>query len=201
MTRLTALVVLLAAPAALIADEFTDDVKRLIAIVGLHAGQTIADIGAGHGELTIALATHVGSSGRVFATEIDPVSRDYIRQTTADAGLQHVTVLEAAPARTNLPPGCCDLIVVRFVYHHFSEPRAMNRSLLESLKPGGHLAIIDFPPRSGPTATAEKRAANESHGVDTDTVSRELSAVGFERISVTPGDDRAGYLIVMRRPD
>jgi ubiquinone/menaquinone biosynthesis C-methylase UbiE len=201
MRRLTALVLLLAAPAALTADEFTDDVKRLIAAVGLRAGQTIADIGAGQGELTVALAQHVGPSGRVFATEIDPGSRDHIQRATADAGLQHVTVLEAGNARTNLPPACCDLIVVRFVYHHFSEPNAMGRSLFESVKRGGYVAIIDFPPRTGPTAAAERRAANESHGVDTDTVSRELTAAGFERISVTPGDDRAGYLIVMRRPE
>jgi predicted methyltransferase len=201
MRRVLAVVLLLSAPAVAEQDEFAADIKRLVATIGLRPGQTIADIGAGHGELTMALARELGPSGRVFATELDAASRDRIRQLTTDAGLQSVTVLAAGTSRTNLPVLCCDAVIIRYVYHHFSDPEGMNRSLFESVKRGGHLAIIDFPPRSGATAPAEKRAANESHGVDTTTVTRELTAAGFEAVSVTPGDDRAGYLIVMRRPN
>jgi predicted methyltransferase len=201
MRRVLALVLALAVSTAAAQDEFADDIKRLVATIGLRAGQTIADIGAGDGELTIALAKQVGRSGRVFATELDAASRDRIRRLTTDAGLQHVTVLAAGTSRTNLPPSCCDAVVIRYAYHHFSDPGGINRSLFDALKRGGQLAIIDFAPRSGPTAAAQKRAANDSHGVDTETVTRELSAAGFEPVSVTPGDDRTGYLIVMRRPD
>jgi cyclopropane fatty-acyl-phospholipid synthase-like methyltransferase len=37
-------------------DEFADDAARLVKAFSLHAGQTVGDIGAGGGELTVALA-------------------------------------------------------------------------------------------------------------------------------------------------
>ena len=55
-------------------------------------------------------------------------------------------MLEGAAAATNLPPACCDAIFMRDVYHHITEPEAFNKSLAASLKPGGRLAVIDFPP-------------------------------------------------------
>jgi precorrin-6B methylase 2 len=40
----------------------------------LKAGQTVADIGAGTGLLSVPVAKAVGPRGRVFAVEIDPGS-------------------------------------------------------------------------------------------------------------------------------
>jgi SAM-dependent methyltransferase len=58
-----------------------------------------------------------------------------------------VTILAGATASTNWPAGCCDAILLRNVFHYLTEPAAMIRSLAASLKPGGRLAIVDFPPR------------------------------------------------------
>jgi ubiquinone/menaquinone biosynthesis C-methylase UbiE len=193
------LLLLLSAP-LLRADEFIDDVKRLVPAIGLRAGQTVADIGGGQGQLTVALAKELGESGHVFSTEIGASGMERIRRAAADAGLRNVTVLEAHPARTNLPAACCDAVVIRYVYHHFAEPRPMNRSVFESVKPGGHVVVIDFEPRKGPTASPEKRADEDSHGVDAETVVKELTEAGFERVSVTSGDERRGFLAVMRKP-
>src|SRR4051794_4906338 len=46
--------------------------SRAIAALGLRAGETVADIGAGSGYYTVRLAEAVGPSGRVFATDIQP---------------------------------------------------------------------------------------------------------------------------------
>jgi ubiquinone/menaquinone biosynthesis C-methylase UbiE len=181
--------------------DFGEDMKRLVPALELRAGQTVADIGAGGGELSVALAKAVGPDGAVYATEIDRSRMDRIRRRAADAGLANVTVVEAHATRTNLPDGCCDAIVIRNVYHHFDDPEAMNRSLLATLKPGGRLAIIDFSPgRGAPTASSPaRRDADSSHGVDLDAVVRELTAAGFERVAVERADDRS-YLAVFQRP-
>jgi predicted methyltransferase len=89
--------------------------------------------------------------------------------------------------------------VVRFVYHHFDDPATMNKSILGSLKPGGRLAIIDFAPRRGKTASAEHRDDSNTHGVDADTVVNEVTAAGFERVQVDKTDER-GFMAVFRRP-
>jgi precorrin-6B methylase 2 len=105
------MVLLLASLAGLVAcagtgnaqDDFEADATRLVTALKLHAGQTVADIGAGHGELTVALAREVGPSGRVYATELDQDRLRDIRKATDAARLQNVSVLEAHATRTNLP--------------------------------------------------------------------------------------------------
>ena len=44
-----------------------------------------ADVGAGRGELTVALAAEVGPSGQVFSTDIDTVALEQIRARVAAA--------------------------------------------------------------------------------------------------------------------
>jgi len=181
--------------------EFEADMKRLVPALEIRAGSTVADIGAGGGELTFALAKEVGASGRVYTTEIDKDRLERLRENIEKRELTNVTALEARASSTNLPAECCDAIVVRFVYHHFDDPSAMNRSLLESLKPGGRIAIIDFAPDDGrPTAEdPAKRDEDGSHGVDADTVAKELAAVGFERIDVDASQQRS-FMAVFQRP-
>jgi len=205
MRHVLVLLALLVTTPALRADEFTDDVKRLAPAIGLRAGQTIADIGAGHGELSVALAKEVGESGRVYSTEMTDSNRDRITRAADEAGVRNITVLEAHATRTNLPRECCDAAVIRNVYHHFTDPALMNRSVYESIKPGGHVVVIDFKPRNGNTAPPADRANGSTHGVDSDTVVKELTAAGFERGPVTVGDnsasaDRRGFMVVMRKP-
>lgn len=199
-------VLALAAAAAVLAAQqpwnrdFGEDMARLVPILDLRAGQTVADIGAGGGELTVRLAKQVGPEGRVYATEMSSDRINRIRRRAEDDGVKNVTVLEAHATRTNLPDSCCDAIVIRNVYHHFDDPAAMNTSLYASLKPGGHLAIIDFSPNRGrPTAaSAADRDQDNSHGVDADTVVKEVTAAGFERQAVQTSDDRS-FMAVFRK--
>jgi precorrin-6B methylase 2 len=181
-------------------DEFASDAARLVTALKLHAGQTVADIGAGGGQLTVALAREVGPSGRVYATELDPDRLRDIRQATDSAGLKNVSVIEAHATRTNLPERCCDALVLRRVYHHFDNPRLMNASMRQSLKPGGLLAVIDFAPDSAESADPSKRATGEQHGVTSATVVRELRQSGFEVVALEEGARPGRFMVVVRRP-
>lgn len=181
-------------------DEFAVDAARLVKALELTAGRSVADIGAGAGQLTVALTRVVGPTGRIYATELESGRLRAIRRAADSAGVKNVTVLEAHVARTNLPDGCCDALVLRFVYHHIGNPVPMNRSLYQSLKPGGRVAIIDFRPDSAESADPTRRSDGEQHGVTPPTVVRELRQAGFELVSVEEGIRRAGFLIVMRRP-
>jgi predicted methyltransferase len=175
-------------------DEFASDAARLVTALKLHAGQTVADIGAGGGQLTVALAREVGPSGRVYATELDTNRLRDIRQATDSAGLQNVSVIEAHATRTNLPERCCDALVLRRVYHHFGDPQLMNTSMRESLKPGGLLAVIAESTDPG------NRDTGNQHGVTSATVVRELAQAGFEVVDVKEGSRAGRYMVVVRRP-
>ena len=172
------------------------ELPRLRQVLSLDTGTVVADVGAGKGGLTLALAREVGSNGRVFSTEIDPGRVRALREAVAAAKLDNVTVVEASVSETGLPPNCCDAIVLRRVYHHLTEPSGINASLLRSLRPGGVLAVIDFPPPFF--------VGRGSFGVPADTVISEVTGSGFKllrRIDDWPGRGPLGsYCMVFRRP-
>jgi SAM-dependent methyltransferase len=122
------------------------EVRELVSRLGVTSGQRVAEIGAGAGRFTVALAKGVGPRGRVFSTELDPAQRAAIAARAAGASLSNVTVIEGAPAATNLPDGCCDAIVMRAVYHHIQDPHAFAASVARAVRPGGSVAVIDFEP-------------------------------------------------------
>lgn len=186
--------------AACAQSDYASDAARLVAALALQPGDTVADIGAGGGQLAVELARAVGPSGRVYATELSDDRMEEIRRAAAAAKLGNVTVLEAHATRTNLPQRCCNALVMRRVYHHIAEPGRMNASLLASLVPGGRLGILDFDPDSAESTDPAGRDEGEQHGVTSATVARELREAGFEVDAVEQGQGSDRYLVVARRP-
>ena len=199
-TALLLLSVLLGSTAVLAqsAAENAADVERLVRVLEIRPGSVVGEIGAGSGELTIAIAKVVGDAGRVFSNEINQDRVRAIEQTVEKAGVKHVTVVEGHPTQTNFPAQCCDAIFMRNVYHHFGDPPVMNASLRESLKPGGRLAVIDFSPPPGGEAAPGRRAEDGHHGITAPTLEAELKAAGFEIVSAAT-TNRAVF-VVARRP-
>jgi len=148
---------------------------------------SVADVGAGRGEMTVALAAEIGPSGRVYATDIDPQALEQIRTQVAAADLRNVTILPARARDTGLPTSCCDAVVLRRVYHHLSDPAATNLDLFRALRPGGVLAIIDFPPTFSwlwPWSPKDTPGNRTGHGVAASLVVEEVTAGGFTLVKV-----------------
>ncbi len=172
------------------------EMPRIRQELTLKPGQVVADVGAGKGELTLALAREVGPNGRVFSTEIEPERRRALREAATAAALGNVTVVDASSDDASLPPNCCDLILLRRVYHHLTDPARTNASLLRSLKPGGVLAVIDFPPPFF--------ASRGDLGVAANDVIAEMTSSGFKLhrlIDNWPGRGPLGsYCAVFHKP-
>ncbi|HEY5618921.1 MAG TPA: methyltransferase domain-containing protein [Vicinamibacterales bacterium] len=182
------------------------ELPRIREVLSLKRGMSVADIGAGSGDLTVVLAAEVGASGHVFSTDVDPMAIEQIRARIAAAGLAQVTVVQATTGSTGLPLNCCDAVVVRRVYHHLSDPAAINVDLLRAMKPGAVLAVIDFPPTLSwlwpwpPQGVPNNR---HGHGVAADTVVGEVTGGGFELVKLHddwPGRGPLGsYCAVFRK--
>ncbi len=152
------------------------EVPELAKLFELKPGMTVADVGAGFGAWTIRFSRAVGPSGRVYATDIGAAQLAALRDAVQREGLTNVTVIEGALATTNLPQGCCDAVLIRDAYHHLTEPAAIVKSLAGALKPGGRLAVIDFPPRQNSEVPAGVPADRRGHGVPPEVVEREVGA-------------------------
>ena len=172
------------------------EMPRIKEAIALRAGMVVADVGAGKGQLTRALAEAVGPGGHVFSTDIDPDRVKALRAMLAEARVNNVTVVEAKARDSGLPAGCCDAIVLRRVYHHVTDPAETNASLLRALRPGGLLAVIDIPPPFF--------AGRGSLGVPSQSVTAEVTASGFELLQLRrdwPGrGPLESYCALFRKP-
>jgi ubiquinone/menaquinone biosynthesis C-methylase UbiE len=191
---------LLLQPSSGAQSELAAEVSRLVQVLELSPESTVADLGAGSGEVTLEIARQLGAKARVYSTDINRVRLEEIKKAAAAANLTNVTVIEGAPAATRLPDACCDAIFVRYVYHHFGDPPAMNASILRSLKPGGRFAVMDAGPRLAGTVPPAERASGDKHGVIHETVVEELKAAGFEIVRVVPDWPAKLFLVLARKP-
>ena len=204
-----ALVVVAGAPYAIWFFRHTGpeaEAARLMELMQLGPALTVAEIGAGKGEITVSVARRAGPAGHVFSTELDAVRLSDIREAVSRAALGNVTVIQGGERETNLPGQCCEAIFMRDVYHHFTNPAAMNVSLLQNLRPGGVLAVIDFAPRHWlfwlrrPSGVPENRGG---HGIPQKILVQEMTHAGFLLDRAIDGWGywpEASYCIVFRKP-
>jgi len=177
----------------------TDEIARLAALMGWKPGTVVADIGAGDGSYSFAAADRVGPTGRIFATEIDTKKLKELRAEAKKRNLQNVTVIESAEADTKLPTACCDAIFLRRVYHHLTKPAEFDADLIRSLKPGGRLAIVDFPPRAGLDPVEGVPANRGGHGIPQKIVVEELTAAGLQVEKIVDDWPGASYCVLFVR--
>jgi len=114
----------------------------VVGVLTVEPGQTVADLGAGTGYFTKILSVEVGTTGKVYAVDVEPRMLDYIRGR--DDLLPNVVTIEAAPDDPKLPAGQIDLVTVVNTWHHISDRVAYLGQLRRALSREGRVAIIDW---------------------------------------------------------
>ena len=178
----------------LAARDRTAEVERLVTLLELDRDSVVADIGAGSGWLTVEIAERIGAAGRVYSTELNPSRLEDIRQAVADAGLSNMTVVAAGELATNLPVACCDAIFMRRVYHHVSNPTAINASLYDALRPSGALIVIEFE-RRGFIGTLT------AMGIERGSLTEAVTSAGFKLVTIDDWPGWEHYVAMFRKPN
>lgn len=173
--------------------------ERIFEALGVREGQTICEMGAGDGELSVAAAKLVGASGRVYTSELGDDRVKALRKKVEGSGLAQITVVEGNATATNFPEAACDALFMRNVYHHFEDPAAMNQSIAAAVKPGGKVAVVDFTPPGKEAERPSDRDQDGKHGISADTLARELKAAGFEQVGAEEGAQR-WFMVVVAKP-
>lgn len=96
------------------------------------------DVGAGGGDVSVALAELCGPKGRVYAVDIDPIRRNQIAER-ASAFSQVISITQAAEELTL--PETVDLAFARFLLLAVPEPELVITKMIKAVKPGGWLII------------------------------------------------------------
>jgi len=117
---------------------------KAVALLDLHPGMVVADIGAGSGYMTLRIAPLVGPTGKVYAEDIQPALLQLAQARALAAHLSNVEVVLGSDTDVKLPDDSIDLALLVDVYHEFQHPREMLRSIRRSLKTGGRLVLIEY---------------------------------------------------------
>ncbi len=177
-----------------------NEAEQIADALGLTPGMTVADVGAGDGEWAVELAVRVGETGRVYATEVDEDDLEESRERLEDTGLGNATTVLGGQNDTGLPADCCDAVLLRLVYHHFTDPAPMRASLRRALKPGGLIAVIDILPQSHwPELDGVKDRGG--HGISPGEVLADMTGDGFELVARYDdwGDDEEDHFCIVFR--
>jgi ubiquinone/menaquinone biosynthesis C-methylase UbiE len=183
-------------------DDWNEEAEQLVALFELGPDAAVAEIGAGEGELTIEVAKRLPANTRMYSTELDRDKLEDIRRAVKRSGMSHIEVVEAVALGTNLPPGCCDAVFMRDVYHHITKPQEYNRSLRRTVKDGGMLAIIDFEPGGVVEAVAGQPEGTPKHrgghGIPRQQLLEEITAAGFAHARTVDEWPGRNYLMLFR---
>ncbi len=104
--------------------------------LGLREGWRCVDVGAGGGDVSVALARVVGRDGRIYAVDRDPEARDVVAAAAARAAQAQVIALTQAGEDLILPEPV-DLAFCRFLLLHVHEPVVVVRRMGQAVRAGG----------------------------------------------------------------
>ena len=115
-----------------------------IAALDVRRGETVADLGAGSGYMTVRLARRVGPTGSVYAVDIQPEMLALLSERLKRERIANVMPVLGAVDDPKLPPSALDLVLMVDVYHELQEPQQMLRRVRDALKPSGRLVLIEY---------------------------------------------------------
>ena len=115
-------------------DVYRRPLATALERLGVAGGWRCVDVGAGGGDVSVALAEMVGRDGRVYAVDSDPRTRDEVAR--AAAAYAQVIALTQAGEDLSLPEEV-DLAFCRFLLLHVHEPPSVVRMMAAAVRPGG----------------------------------------------------------------
>jgi SAM-dependent methyltransferase len=143
-------------------------IDRVMSLLGIEVGKTVADVGAGSGWFTVRAAKRVGPGGTVYAVEINPRFIDHIAARAAKEKLGNVRTVLGTPEDPRLPDQSLDAVLLLKTYHEIEKPIAVMKRLRRAMRPAARLGIID------------RKGHGDDHGVEAEAVLREVTRSGFE---------------------
>jgi predicted methyltransferase len=165
-------------------------IGRVMDLLKLEPGKSVADIGAGSGWFTVRAARRVGGGGTVYAEDINPQAIQYIEKRAQTEKLPNIKTVLGTPDDTKLTPGSVDAVMLMKVYHEIAHPIPVMSQVRKALKADALVGIID------------RNGNGTDHGLDRDVVIKEMGKAGYKLAAMfdfTKTDGQDYFLIFQAR--
>jgi ubiquinone/menaquinone biosynthesis C-methylase UbiE len=160
---------------------------KVIQSLQIQKGATVADLGSGSGYFTLRLARAVGSTGKVYAIDVDSAMNEALKQRAEKEQIGNIIVILARADDPQLPEPV-DMIFTSNTYHHIDDRVRYFANLRKYLLPSGRLAVIDYDRRSWLDGLW-------NHYTPKEVIKSELQQAGYELQNDFDFLDRQSFLI------
>jgi ubiquinone/menaquinone biosynthesis C-methylase UbiE len=151
----------------------------VLAAVQLKQGMRVADIGAGTGYFALPMAREIGDSGKVLAVDFQTEMLEHLRQKlNGSASPKNIELVHGEATATTLPDKSVDLVFLANVWHELDDHAAALAEARRILRPGGHIAILDWRPD-----VSQPPGPPLEHRLTPDAVTSGIQQEGWTRVS------------------
>ena len=171
-------------------EERTD---LLIRNLPLSPDAVVADIGAGTGYFSFPIAERV-PQGRVLAVDIQQEMLDIITERQRRGAAANVEPVLGTITDPDLPADSVDLILLVDAYHEFSHPYEMGTAMVDALKPGGQLVLIEYRAEDAFVPIKRLHKMSEAQSI------LEMEAIGLQHVR-TKDFLPQQHFMVFEKPD
>lgn len=116
--------------------------NRILAEVEIKPGSHVLDFGCGPGTFTPMIAEKTGSSGIVYALDINPLAVSMIERKARKKGLSNIRTIHSN-CFTSLPDNSLDYVICFDVFHCLDNHQEVLSELHRALKPQGIMYFSD----------------------------------------------------------
>jgi predicted methyltransferase len=164
----------------------------VILALHLNKGSVVVDFGSGAGYFSLKLSDAVGASGRVLAIDLRKLSLFFLRARAFLQGKHNIETIVGEVDDPHLAESSADAVLIANTYHELTAPEKILAHLLQALRPGGRLVVVD-------------RSGTAGHNADPAIVEAQLRENGFMIVSredafIRPPGDEQWWLIVATKP-
>ena len=158
------------------------------ALIDLHEGDTVLDLGSGGGIDVLLSARRVGPRGKVYGLDMTEGMLALARANQQKAGATNVEFLKGEIEQIPLPADSVDVIISNCVINLSSDKGRVLREAFRVLRPGGRFAVSDVVVR-GDVPEAVRRSVEWWVGCVAGALQESvyralLTQAGFEDIEV-----------------
>jgi ubiquinone/menaquinone biosynthesis C-methylase UbiE len=164
--------------------------EPVLEMLTLAPGMAVADVGAGSGYLTGALAQAVGPRGVVYAVDPSPAAQRRLAERFDPKDWPQVVRLVGTAEATGLQEASVDRMLWHALFHEIDRREQAWAEARRTLRAGGRLVVVDWKPEPTPMGPpVQERVAAE-------TAVAEAQAAGFRLLARTePGPATWGLVL------
>jgi ubiquinone/menaquinone biosynthesis C-methylase UbiE len=150
----------------------------LISHLKIKEGSSVADIGCHEGYMTFKLSRVVGSSGKVYAVDVEQSKLDHLKANSDKRKTLNIHPVKGEYDDPKLLSNSLDAIIILDTYHEMDDHDKILQHVLKALKPGGRFVLCE--PIAEERRKASRSTQEGKHELGMNFALEDLRKAGFK---------------------